>query len=37
MSKEQLSDILMKSLGRVQFLKLHIKISLIDVDRHNKA
>jgi hypothetical protein len=36
-SKEQLSDILTKPLGRVKFLELRTKIGLIDVDRHNKA
>jgi hypothetical protein len=36
-SKEHLSDILTKPLGRVKFLELRTKISLIDVDRHNKA
>jgi hypothetical protein len=35
-SKEQLGDILTKPLGRVKFLELHTKISLIDVDKHNK-
>jgi hypothetical protein len=36
-SKEQLSDILTKPLGRVKFLELRTKIGLIDVNRHNKA
>jgi hypothetical protein len=35
--EEQLSEILTKLLGRVKFLKLHAKIGLIDIDRHNKA
>jgi hypothetical protein len=35
--EEQLSDILTKLLGRVKFLKLHAKIGLIDIGRHNKA
>jgi hypothetical protein len=30
-SEEQLGDILMKPLGRVKFLELHAKISLIDI------
>jgi hypothetical protein len=36
-SEEQLNDILIKSLSRVKFLELCIKIDLIDVDEHNKA
>jgi hypothetical protein len=36
-SEEQLGDILTKPLGRVKFLELHTKISLIDVDGHNNA
>jgi hypothetical protein len=36
-SEEQLGDILTKPLSRVNFLELHTKISLIDVDGHNKA
>jgi hypothetical protein len=35
--KEQLDDILIKPLGRVEFLELRTKIGPIDVDRHNKA
>jgi hypothetical protein len=35
--EEQLSEILTKLLGRVKFLKLHAKIGLIDIGRHNKA
>jgi hypothetical protein len=37
MSEEQLGNILTKFLGRVKFLELHTKISLINVDSHNKA
>jgi hypothetical protein len=36
-SEEQLGNILTKPLGRVKFQELHTKISLIDVDGHNKA
>jgi hypothetical protein len=36
-SEEHLNDILIKSLSRVEFLELCIKIDLIDVDEHNKA
>jgi hypothetical protein len=36
-SEEQLGDILTKTLGRVKFLELRTKISLIDVNRHNKT
>jgi hypothetical protein len=36
-SEEQLDDILTKSLGRVKFLELRTKISIIDIDEHNKA
>jgi hypothetical protein len=36
-SEEQLDDILTKPLVRVKFLYLRTKISLIDVDGHNKA
>jgi hypothetical protein len=32
-----IGDILTKPLGRVKFLELHAKISLIDVGRHNMA
>jgi hypothetical protein len=36
-SEEQMSNILMKPLGRVKFLELHSKIGPIDVGGHNKA
>jgi hypothetical protein len=36
-SEDQLGNILMKPLDRVKFLELHVKIGLIDVERHNKA
>jgi hypothetical protein len=36
-SEEQLSDILTKPLDSVKFLDLHIKISIIDVNKHNKS
>jgi hypothetical protein len=36
-SEEQLGDILIKPLGRVKFLELRTKISLINVEGHNKA
>jgi hypothetical protein len=36
-SEEQLDDILTKPLGRVKFLEIRTKISLIDVDGHNKT
>jgi hypothetical protein len=36
-SKEQLGDILTKSLDRVKFLELYTKIGLINVDGYNKA
>jgi hypothetical protein len=36
-SEEQLGNILIKPLGKVNFLWLHAKIGLIDVDGYNKA
>jgi hypothetical protein len=36
-NEEQMGDILTKPLDRVKFLEVHDKISLIDVDGHNKA
>jgi hypothetical protein len=36
-NEEQMGDILTKPLDRVKFLEVHDKISLIDVDVHNKA
>jgi hypothetical protein len=36
-SEEQLDDLLTKPLGRVKFLNLRTKISLIDVNGHKKA
>jgi hypothetical protein len=36
-SEEQLDDLLTKPLGRVKFLDLRSKISLIDVNGHKKA
>jgi hypothetical protein len=36
-SEEQLDDSLIKPLDKVKFLKLHIKIGLIDLGGHNKA
>jgi hypothetical protein len=36
-SEEQLCNILTKPLGKLKFLKLCTKISLINVDGHNKA
>jgi hypothetical protein len=36
-SEEQLGDNPTKLLGRVKFLELHIKIGLIDINRHNKG